>query len=73
MTTSGKLPDEVMRELDEGCPGSKEYLAQKKRNLANFKKFLENVEGVKDSFENVVDQPEKFENDVKNYFFWHHG
>ena len=42
---------------------------QKKRNLVNFKQFPENVEGVKDPLENVVDQPEKFENYVKNYLF----
>ena len=55
--------------MKDVCAGSKEYLVQKKRNLANFKKFLDNVEGVKDPLENVVNQPEKLENYVKNYFF----
>ena len=40
MATSEKL----MKELEAGPAGSKEYHAQKKRNLGNFIIFAKNVE-----------------------------
>ena len=69
MASSERLPDELMEELEAGSAGSKEYMAQKKRNLTNFKKFLTEVENVTDTLEEVMANTETFENYVKNYFF----
>ena len=66
MVTSEKLPEELMKELEAG---SKEYHAQKKRNLANFIKFVKNAEKVEDPIEEIVTTPETFESYVKNYFY----
>ena len=69
MASSERLPDELMEELEAGSAGSKEYIAQKKRNVTKFKKFLAEVENVTDTLEEVMANTETFENYVKNYFF----
>ena len=39
MASSGKIPENVLKEIEEGSAGSKEYEAQKKRNLNILRSF----------------------------------
>ena len=69
MATSEKVPAEVMEKIAEGPAGSKEYLAQKKRCLANFSKHLVEIENDNRSIEDLVKVPGVLETYTKNYFF----
>ena len=68
MASSGRVPDNVLKEIEDGSAGSNEYEAQKRRNLLHFKKFLVDVEKVDDEVEELMKNPESFEGYVKNYF-----
>ena len=68
MASSGKIPENVLKEIEEGSAGSKEYEAQKKRNLKHFKKFLVDVENVNDDLEELMKYPDTVETYIKNYF-----
>ena len=70
MASSLKLPDEIAKDLEEGVvSGNKEYLAQKKRNMDHFKKFLIDVEHIDKPLEEMINDPVAFETYVQNYFF----
>ena len=69
MSNTEKVSDEVMKDIADGPAGNKDYQAQKKRSLANFKKHLETVEKVNDEISQLITAPEQFESYVKNYFF----
>ena len=68
MASSGRVPDNVLKEIEDGSAGSNEYEAQKRRNLLHFKKFLVDVEKVDDEVEELMKNPESFEDYVKKYF-----
>ena len=70
MASSLKLPDEIAKDLEEGVvSGNKENLAQKKRNMDHFKKFLIDVEHIDKPLEEMINDPVAFETYVQNYFF----
>ena len=69
MATSKKVTGELRKQIEEEDAGNKEYLRQKQRNLANFKKHIEEVEDCKEPLEEVVKNLEVLESYVKNYFF----
>ena len=68
MASSDRVPDNVLKEIEDGSAGSNEYEAQKRRNLLHFKKFLVDVEKVDDEVEELMKNPESFEDYVKKYF-----
>ena len=68
MASSGRVPSNVLKEIEEGSSGSNEYEAQKKRNLQHFRKFLVEVENVNEDVADLMKHPDTFESYIKNYF-----
>ena len=58
------MTGELRKQIEEEEAGNKEYLRQKQRNLANFKKYVEEVEDSMDPLEEVVKNVEVFKSYV---------
>ena len=69
MANSERVPDDVMKEIADGPAGSKDYLTQKKRVLANFMNFVVDIEKDGRDLVEIVKDKQLFETFVKNYFF----
>ena len=65
MATSKNVTGELRKQIEEEEAGNKEYLRQKKRNLANFK-YIEVVEDCKDPLEEVVKNLEVFKSAISD-------
>ena len=63
MATSKKVTGELRKQIEEEEAWNNEYLQQKQRNLANFKKHDEEVEDCKDPLEEVVKNLEVHEDE----------